>query len=146
MVVSVRDGNITIEIDLGRRYEDTLPLIIRIMKKKKNSSKKQSETSNIIVLANFSKTKNIKTSYDHDVLGKIERIMTNSSGSLSIMRKELKSSNRKIKKIIKTKLKRRFLNHAEYLKNSIKELKTLPLSEAFQISNMHLNDFIKRLF
>ena len=144
LVVSIQNGSVVIEIDLGQNYNDILPFIIRSMNQ--FSSNKKSEANNTIVLANFSRAKIAIPEKSKDAIVQIERILRNSTNPSSLLRKESNISNRKIKNIIKSKLKKRFLNHALYLKDSIQELKSIPLSESLQISKICLNNCIQNIF
>lgn len=143
LVVSIQNGSVVVETDLGQDYNDILPSIIRNMNH--FSSHKQSEVKNIIVLANFSRTKTAIPEKSKDAIIQIERIIRNSTKPSSWLRKESNISKRKIKKIIMSKLKKRFLNHALYLKDSIQDLKSIPLSESLQISEICLNKCIQNI-
>lgn len=143
-MVSIQNGKIVIEIDLSQNYKDILPIIIQ--NTNQFSSHKQSEVNSIIVLANFSKTKSAIPEKSKDALIQIEKVLRNSTKSSSFLRKEAIISNRKIRIIIKSKLKKRFLNHELYLRDSIQELKSIPLSESLQISRICLNNCIKNIF
>lgn len=137
-MVSIQNACVVIETDLGQNYNDIIPTLILSMKR--FSSHKQSEVNNIIVLANFSRTKTAKSEKSKDAITQIERIIRNSTKSSYFLRNESNMSNRKVTNIIKKKLEKKFLSHALYLKDSIQELKSVPLSESLQISMACLNN------
>lgn len=128
-------------MDLGFRYKDMVSFIIENMSQFCPS--KQSEANDIIFLANFSRPKNTMNGKATDAVGQIETIIRNSTKSSFFMRKESKKSSRKIVKIIKKKLTKRFLNHTDYLRESVQELKSMPLSESLQISKLFLDNCVK---
>lgn len=143
-MVSIQNGNVIIEIDVGQNCNDIVPFIIRRMSP--FSSNKQSEVSRIIVLTNFPRNRTMRAEKEKskDSVVQIERIIRNSTKS-SMLRKETNISHRKIKKSIENKLKKRFLTHTLYLRDSIQELKSLPLSESLQISKICLSNCIKNI-
>lgn len=143
LLVSIQNGSVAIEIDLGQNYKDILPFIIQNLNQ--FSFNKQSEVNNIIFLANFSKSRTVFPEKSKDVIIQIERIIRNSTKSPYSLRKELIISKRKIKKIIKRKLKKGLLNHALYVRDSIQELNSIPLSEFLQSSKLCLTNCINNI-
>lgn len=142
-MVSIQNGSVAIEIDLGENYKDIVPFIIQNLNQ--FSFHKQSEVNSIIVLAKFSKSRTAIPEKSKEIIIQIERIIRNSTKSLYSLRKELIISKRKIKKIIKSKLKKGLLNHAVYLRDSIQELNSIPLSESLQISKICLTKCINNI-
>lgn len=140
LLVSIQNGSVAIEIDLGQNYKDILPFISQNLNQ--FSFQKQSEVSNIIFLANFTKSRTVIPEKFKDVITQIERIIRNSTRSPCSLRKELIISKRKIKKIIKSKLKKSLLNHAVYVRDSIRELNSIPISEFLQSSKLCLTNCI----
>jgi hypothetical protein len=110
------------------------------------SYRKQSNTNNIIVLAKFQKSKNMTIPKKGiDAASQLEIMIRKSAGATLFARKDVKLSGKKFKNIIKTKLKKRFVRHVEYLRGSVQEIRSMPLTEAFKLSQIRLNECIKNV-
>ncbi len=105
---------------------------------------KGSESSKIIVLANFTKN-NIcpVTNKDFKLDNQLSKMIWKSTGVNQYVRKELKLSKRRIKSLVNKKMKKGFKSHIDYLANSIGEIHSVDASAPLKVACAKISDCLK---
>ena len=144
LFVSIQNEKFVTEIDLGSGIKGTLPFIIQKMRS--NTVLKQSEPNNVIITANFSKTK-ISTiaRKDSNLVNQLAKILWKSSNSNDFIKKELKNTNRRIKLTTKKRMSKIFVNHVGYLRSVIEEFQSSDISSSLKVANAKLSDCVNSM-
>lgn len=105
---------------------------------------KGSESSKIIVLANFTKNKICPvTNKGIKLDNQLSKMIWKSTGVNQYVSKEFKLSKRRIKSLINKKMKKGFKSHIDYLANSIGEIHSVGASAPLKVACAKISDSLK---
>lgn len=149
MVIYLSGGNIAIEISLGNDDNCVLARIFENLKF--NRPTKQSESENFISLSsiklgkNLSDLKKISDSQNSNINinEKISKIIHRTLDTDSTFEDNLEILSKRIKFLLKKRMKNNLLNHAEYIKIAIQELRSVNLSIQLELAKDCIFECIK---
>lgn len=126
LVLSIRNGQLVVEIDISSSLQNVLSDILHKLNSKKLF--KQSETSKILLLANITKNKIPDLSKYSNLANQLSKMIWDKSGSNKYIHKESKLFKTKIKIMIKKRMKKSLTNRIIYLGGVVQQFQSVDIS------------------